>query len=116
MDEPQEEGALVLVNDRYVIRRTADGHWSPLVGDGRLTWDALCEQSPSLVQLHQGEAGAPLRKERAIRVDKVHPRRQEALGTYITHWADPRLIDQAPNVWEGWTIVERWVTEWEDEK
>jgi hypothetical protein len=117
MEEPQEEGALVLVNDCFVARRQADGFWHTLSdeqgGDYTFDWEELTRNDAVVVQLHQGEAGGSLRRERAIRVDIEHPRRKEKVGTYITHWADERLIDQAPLVWEGWTIVERWVTNWE---
>lgn len=118
MDEPQEDDALVLLNGSMVVRRNKDGGWVSLTMEDTWMWATLeslaVPDRGGLVRLIPGETGPTLHRERAIRVDIEHPRRKEKVGTYITHWADPRLIDQAPNVWKGWTIVERWTTDWEE--
>jgi hypothetical protein len=124
IEEPQEEGALILVGGCWVMQRKANGCWYLMnqrdITVEEITWADIIDKwintfgadGGSLIRLHQGETGPLLQRQLAIRVDEAHPRRPERVGT-VLHWAEETVLG-APAIWPGWTIVERWVTPWED--
>jgi hypothetical protein len=123
IEEPQEGGALILVGGCWAMQRKANGFWYLLnQRDGDLdeiSWADVVDKwaethgadRSGVIQLHQGEAGPTLRRELAIRVDEEHPSRKEKRGTVIAYWNEEHTA-KAPEIWGGWTLVERWVTEW----
>jgi hypothetical protein len=65
MKEPKDTGALILVNDRIVFRRHADGLWWQLDNDPntKVDWSFFEHKAAKVVALQQGEAGWVLREE-----------------------------------------------------